>query len=62
MLLQCFEYYGFDNTVKDQVAVYSEWFTTVPMGVRYFIRADRAAWAWCCSGQLIRRPAHDQIQ
>jgi hypothetical protein len=61
MRLLCYDYLDTDAVTKDQLAAYSEWFTSVPMGVRYFVREDRVAMLLLITNQLYRQRAHDQI-
>ena len=60
MLIKCYESTA-DAQTQEQVWLYSEWISTLPHAVRFYIREDRLSLALLADSHLVHRPQYDLI-
>ena len=60
MLIRCLHSYA-DPQTLEQLWLYSEWISQVPLGTRFYIREDRVCLAFIIDPHLEPCPLHDYI-
>lgn len=58
--IRCYESRA-DAETQEQVWLYSEWISTIPGAIRFYIREDRASLALLADSTLKRKPHLDYI-